>query len=275
MEGRANESVGVLHMGTLAALSILALLGIGAWKTYENVVHRNSVVSTSNSSLTVQEARTPYSTINWQTSPAKVFSDDEATTTDPDGISHIGENVMRSLMGSYTALSESGSYTPQEGEKIAEGIASSLRADVSYRRFSESDIKTDANVSYDRMLSYRNDLRIALEPLLKNPGYELTIFAQYIDSRDPKYLDELKTAAENYKNAVENAAQVIVPQDALSHHVAILNSLSEFGATIERMTEHADDAFASAALLRTYNTNELNLFTSFNSLALFYKNHHE
>ncbi|MBI4133232.1 hypothetical protein HY478_01315, partial [Candidatus Uhrbacteria bacterium] len=127
-------------------------------------------------------------------------------------------------------------------------------------------------ISYDRMLAYRSNLRVALEPLLKNPGYELSLFATYVETRDSKYIDLLKTASKNYREAVSNAAKVVVPRDAVSAHVGILNALSEFGATVETMANHGDDAFASAALLQTYTKNEARLFASFESLASYYRN---
>ena len=115
------------------------------------------------------------------------------------------------------------------------------------------------------MLAYRNDLRIALEPLLKNTDYELGLFANYIETRDTHYTDLLRTTAENYRAAIANAAHVVVPKDALAEHVGILNALSEFSSVVERMIEYADDPFASAALLRTYNETESRLFSSFDA----------
>lgn len=221
-------------------------------------------------------ARTPYGGINWQAplSEGSSATSDSVMAIDQDGISNIGENVMGALVGSYVTLAESGSYTPEEGGKIAEDIAASLKASVSYLVYSQIDIKIDTDTSYERMLTYRNDLRIALEPLLKNPGYELGLFATYIESRDARYLEQLKETAINYRLAIENAANVVVPEDAASQHVGILNALSEFGAIVERLSKHADDAFASAALLRTYNDSEANLVVSFDSLASYYKSKH-
>ena len=214
--------------------------------------------------------RTPYGSINWQTPLPEETSGESGNEADPDGIGNIADNVVGTLVGSYITLAESGSYTPEEGEKIAEDIATSLKASVSYPIYSQSDVKTDTDTSYERMLTYRNDLRIALEPLLGNPGYELNIFANYIETRDKNYTDQLKATAQNYRVATENSAKVVVPEDALSYHVGILNALSEFGVIVERLSQNADDAFASAALLRTYQSSEAHMMVSFNSLAMYY-----
>jgi len=273
MEERAEAGVGFSHMATLAAFSVIALLGISAWQVYQVFVRGNPVNATNAVDSSVQaQASTPYGSVNWQAWPAEASAEAAADpANDPDGISNIEGNVARALLNSYVMLNEAGIYTPEDGEKIAGDIATSLRANIAYKTYGAADIKTDPDVSYERMLAYRNDLRIALEPLLGNPGYELGLFANYIESKDATYTDRLKAASENYRKAVALAAAVTAPVDAAKEHVDILNALSEFGTIVERMAGHADDAFASAALLQTYNTAEQTMMTSFNALALYQK----
>ncbi len=274
METRQVQIERFLPIQVVATIAVIALLGVGAWQGYTTITKKGRVVNaTGVLSSSSAIARTPMGAVNWQvplydSAPSSFAKASE----DKDGISYIGDNVVGTLVGSYTTLSEAGTYTPEDGEQIASDIASSLRASVSYKTYTLSDLTTDTDTSHERMLTYRNDLRIALEPLLKNPGYELSLFANYIESRDTVYLEQLRQAAENYRAAVANAAAIAVPKDAATYHVGILNSLSEFGAVVERMTTHADDAFASAALLRTYNDSEASLVTSFNTLASYYKN---
>src|SRR3989344_8864790 len=233
MEERAESSVGFSHMATLAALSAIVLLGVSTWHIYQVFARGNPVNATNAVDSSAQaRASTPYGSVNWQAPPedaSGVLAGDEPTAGDPDGISNIEGNVARALLNSYVMLNEAGIYTPEDGEKIAEDIAASLRASVSFKTYSASDIKTDPNVSYDRMLAYRNDLRIALEPLLGNPGYELGLFANYIESKDATYTDRLKAASENYRKAVALAAAVTAPVDAAKEHVDISTALSELG----------------------------------------------
>lgn len=269
METRHSQIERFLPIQAAAVLAVLALVVVASAQGYSKIANSNRALSAKNGSDAAPSvARTPYGSINWQASPVASTTGAEL---DADGISNIADNVAGVLVGSYAALSESGSYTQEEGERVAADIASSLKASVSYKTYSSGDLTTDADTSYARMLAYRNDLRIALEPLLQNPGYELSLFANYIESRDNTHLDRLKATAENYRLAIKNAAGVVVPEDALSEHIGILNSLSEFASVVERLTEHADDAFASAALLRTYNESEANLLASFNKLAGYYR----
>lgn len=256
-------------MKVLAGIAVIALVVVAFAQGYAQITRGGRDLSARNASPeATQIARTPSGAINWQ---AELATDTD-TDSDADGISNIAENVMGALIDSYTALSETDSYSQEDGEKIAEDIAASLKASVSYPVYSAGDLETDSDTSYERMLAYRGDLRTALEPLLKNPGYELSIFANYIESRDQTYLDQLHLTIQNYRAAIESAANVVVPADALTEHIGILNSLSEFAAVVERLARHADDPFASAALLRTYNETELRLFASFDALATYEKN---
>jgi hypothetical protein len=262
MEERARDSVAFSHMAYLAALSVVVLIGISGWQAYKFVATGNPVSAANGEKELSAYAESPWKDVNWQAPSGAGIP-----TNDPDGLSNIEGNVADALLTSYVALSQAGIYTPEDGTEIAEDIAASLKANVSSPVYAQSDIKTDSDTSYQRMLAYRNDLRVALEPLLKNPGYEFGIFANYIESRDALYTDQLKETAANYRQAAENAAAITVPVDAAERHLAILNSLSEFGATIAAMATHADDAFASAALIGTYNSNEKNLLLAFDALA--------
>ena len=47
--------------------------------------------------------------------------------------------------------------------------------------------------------------------------------------------------------------------------------MEEFAATLDALVAHADDPFASVALLRGYNKAESDMLTSFNALTIYYK----
>lgn len=260
------SGVAFSHMAVLAAISVLALTGVIGWHAYHLFTGGRTVTAVNLSASPREQASTPYNSINWQLPLVSDF----ASTSDPDGISNIEGNVANTLISSYAALVESGLYTPEKGEELAGDIASSLQANVSHKTFLAKDISVTPDTSHEAMVAYRGNLRTALEPLLKNTEYEFKLFASYLESHDPQYTDALKTTAANYKEAALRAARVTTPEDVVEEHVAMLNALSEFEAVILAMAHHADDAFAAAALLKTYNTSEANLLTSFSSLAAYY-----
>lgn len=285
MEERAKVGVDFFRIAVLASLSVIVLIVVSVWQIHTVFVKGNTI-SAKNLEPSRSENIKPYANVDWQApletssltgqAPLSGLSDESVSAAtksieDYDGLSNIEGNVARALLDSYEMLNKTGIYTPKDGERIAGDIAASLHANIVYKTYTTADIKTDANVSYDRMLAYRNDLRIALEPLLGNPGYELKLFANYIESRDYTYTKQLIETSKNYQKAVAQTALVTIPKDVVQEHVGILNALSEFGTIVEKMALHADDAFASAALLQTYNTGERNLLTSFNALATYYR----
>jgi hypothetical protein len=258
MTERATQGVAFSHMATLATIAAIALASTVVWQVW----HAGSDVTATNPEpLASAQAETPFDAVDWQAAL------DGRDSDDPDGLSNIGDNVVNALVGTYNALAQEGVYTPEAGEAAANDIAGSLKATVSYRTYTEADIKTDADTSASRLLAYRNDMRIALEPLLKNNQYELSVFALYVETTDAAYAEALKKTAGNYRAAIANAEKTVVPHDAVDEHAEVLNALSEFAAIIARMGEHGDDAFAAVALLKTYDSAERRLFNSFDALA--------
>lgn len=198
-------------------------------------------------------------------------STNPAAVSDSDPISMIGPYVAAELIGQYAGLKEQGRNTPENMQAAAESIARNVRASISYKTYAVADIPTDTDTSYERMLTYRADMREALKPLFTDMGPEFEIFARYVETSDPVYLEQLADSAKNYRAAADSAATVVVPKDAVNYHRAVLNAMQEFAATLDAMSEHADDPMASVALLRTYNTAELNMLNSFNDLPSYYR----
>ena len=276
METRLSQLGRFSPMKAVAVLSIVALVAAIMWQSAS--VWRITAEPTDTRVSIGHTGDTNY--LDWQKALQNL---EEASTTegaatnvsldDPDGLSNISGNVLGTLIGSYVTMKDAGTYTPSRGEGVAEAIATDLRANISYHTYSAKDLKTDPGTSTAKILSYRNDLRIALEPLLQNSSYELETFAYYLDTKDSKYLATLQSAAKNYRLARESAANVIVPKDGVVYHVSILNALSEFEAVIGQMATYADDPFASAALLRTFGNSESNMLMSFDALAGYFKAH--
>lgn len=243
-----------------AGFAALALIGVVVWEVNSSV-HASSAptVISGNPSGTGTD------------SASLSTSGTTSTTTSGDPLSSIGAIIVDQLQGAYQQMQLSGTYSTTSAQRAAESLAPYVVADVSYPTFSAGDLKTDTTTSYARMLQYRSDLRVSLSPLLKNTQPEYEIFAYYVNTKDASYLKKLQAVAENYYAAATSTAKVIVPADAVSYHIAILNAMEEFGATLSAMATHADDPFASVALLRTYNRAEADMFTSFNSLTTYYK----
>ncbi len=259
-------------MSTAAALSIVVLLVALVYQTQ----HLFSSIAQP-STYTAQGSDSPSVTAGSAEWQQEMLLLGLATSTDPsavpeetDPIAMIGPIVVAQLVGQYAGLVDSGKYDDKTGATVAESIAENVRAAISYKTHVSSDIKTDADTSYDRMIKYRADLREALSPLLLNTESELDLYAKYVETSDASYLLALSKAAVNYREAAKNAASLTIPRDALNYHLDILNAMELFAATLESMAKENQDAFASVALLRSYNTAEQRMFTSFDALRNYY-----
>ena len=188
-------------------------------------------------------------------------------------LSNFAPQVVGTLAARYATLQQSGTYTPEKGAAAAAELVPSLKAPISYKRFSISDITIVQDASYARMQKYQVDLRAALAPLSKNTTPEISLFSAYVQSKDSHYLDELRLAAQAYADAVSATAQVAVPQDAAAQHIGILNAMGEFANTLKALADNADDPITVIALLQTYNDSESSMVVSFNTFASYIANH--
>lgn len=183
----------------------------------------------------------------------------------------IGAGMVSALLGTFTTLQQNGRYTPQAGEKAAEEIGSSVRPSVPSITYDIESVLPDSDTSSSRVLTYRTDLQTSLKPLLLNDEAEYVIFGRYTETGDKNDLIKLQRYASNYRAAASNAATLVVPADARSVHVALLNALQQFAATLDALSTHTNDPFASAALLVTYNNAEDGVRESFAGLVSYFK----
>lgn len=277
-KGRAHTSVGFLWYGKhsrvsasyqrgfapiiiTAVLSVAVLFAAVGWEV-RRVAHEKEAASSFVATYTGETATEDSASLG-------LGSASSATSTDL--LSFIGPAVLDQLLGVYVNMQESGSYTPESAQKAAEDFAPAIKAPVEYLAYQTSDLKVDSDTSYTRMLTYRSALREALAPLLENTQPEYEIFGLYVQTGDTAYLSQLQQVAQNYHDAQTATASILVPRDAMPYHIGILNAMGKFGATVSSMGTHADDPFATVALLRSYNEAEADMLTSFNALTTYYK----
>ena len=257
------------RMSITAALSIVALISAIGWSEYAIIEKKNhdlNVIAQQRESIPTDPSKTLDAQID-----SNGFGLIDKSSTEND-ISNIGPSVVGQLAADYFALQSQGLYTPELGQQIAAEMAPHVKADVLFRKYSVADIKTDPDTSAVRINRYHKNLRTALAPLGKNARSELELYALYVDTQNTKYLDQLRASAINYRSAADAAASVPAPQDARSYHIALLDALQEFASVLDAMAENAADPITSAALLRSYNKAEENVYTSFSSLATYVQN---
>lgn len=255
-----------------AAVSLGVLLAVISWRVI-SIATARAQSTTFVAAASTPSAQKAAAGATWHQEMTLLGIDTEGAadaTSSSDHLAMIGPMVTAELVGEYAGLQASGSYSSSSAAQAANDIAANVRAVITYKTYSLSDLKTDNDTSYKRMLTYRSDLRDSLAPLLQNSSAELELYAKYVETSDPLYLAQLAAAAANYHAAAAKTAAVVVPRDAVNYHLAILNAMQQFAATLDAMTSHTADALTSAALLRSYNQAEQDMYTSFNNLSAYY-----
>ncbi|MBI5003785.1 hypothetical protein HZC00_01690 [Candidatus Kaiserbacteria bacterium] len=251
-----------------AILSVIVVATVAGWRFHQISTQKDVDL------FAVARSATTHTTGD---SPARSLAEalgmnmsPNATSSTPEEISQIGPNTMSRLMTYYSFLEQSGSYTPELGAQIAASIAPTVQAHVPYTMYDEASVQTDPDTSYRRMRAYRTDLQKSFAPFSKNTAYELDLYNDYMQTHDEKYLSQLKTAAQNYRDAATLTAKVVVPTDAVSIHVGVLNALQEFSSTLTLIADNIHDPITSLALLSSYNKAEDSMTTSFAALDTYY-----
>lgn len=192
----------------------------------------------------------------------------DATSTDP--LSSLAENVARALYGGYLSLKQSGTYSPAKIDELGASIAAQIRAPEEFSPHIVSELSVEEDVSEARVLAYRSDLRTALSVLVTDDAPEFELFAHYIESKDPAWLQELAIVAVRYREAEEAMLEVEVPKDAIPEHLGALNALGSYAAMLDRMSRFSGDALSAVALLKTCNDAEERMLLAFDALAKYY-----
>ena len=258
------------RISALAALSLVIVLCAAFWRVQSFIYARVAPTYVAAANTPTDAALSDASFAQEMMLLGLSTSSDPSATSETDPIAMIGPLVIAQLVGQYAGLLDTGGYSDERGTAAAEVIAEGVRAAISYKTHSTSEFKTDSNTSFDRMLEYRSDMREALAPLLENTQSEFEIYGAYIETSDPAHLETLRTVANRYQAAAASAAAITVPRDAVNYHKDIRNALEYFAATLHAMASHPEDAFASIALLRSYNDAEQKVFYAFDSLSNYY-----
>lgn len=236
-------------MNVIAGASALALMGALIWSATSR--------TPDPSALFVRATANP--SIGTGLATDVTFANSEATNTTPLGDAILGQFATR-----FIALAQNGLSTTTAADTAADIVPN-----IPTAAFAERDIPKDSDTSLARVLQYRNDLRIALAPLLNSTTPELDIYAQWIDTGDEQYLKKLSTIAGDYDAAILAAQKVRTPADAVHYQAGILNAMAQFSMALKALSANAKDPIASVTLLRTYNMAEQQMFIAFNSLAMY------
>jgi hypothetical protein len=249
----------ISHIKVTAALAVLVLVGAGAWQIVQGFEAKNTAditVATSTEQNGAQDASVALETLG-----------SDAADTDP--VTTVSANALGEVVGAYTGLQQQGEYSSSTGVAIGNSIGMGLQTQISYTPLTASQIQTSSDTSYKAMMAYRAALQTSLKPLLNNTEPEYELFGMYVQTGDQTYLQQLQTAAQNYRAAASSTAQIVVPADAVSVELGLVNSMNEFAATLDTLVAHASDPIGSSVLLENYNSAENDVLTAFQNLVTY------
>lgn len=264
MENERSYKGGFSGISITAALSVIVLIGVLGWKI-DQAFHNGN----SGANVAAGAAAADHSGIGADPSSGPSSGEiGEGTTSasDPSSPSEITDSVADTLANDYEIMQADGDYSTSSAAAVGSSLGSTLKADVTYKQYTASEIETSPDTSYAGMIAYRTALQTSFAPLLKNTTPELDMLTEYVETNDPTYLTELQQAADNYKLAATETANVVVPADAVSIQIGILDAMDEFAATLDQLVASANDPFTEATLLNTYMQAQSDMFTSFNNL---------
>ncbi len=237
-----------------AYAAVLLLCSVLGWNTLQS--QKSAPATAGAESATSTHEGNPLASI-------MSSSDQDASSSMPAGITPLGAQILSQAVLEYDKAAQAASSS-DAGIQAVKDFGAKAAPAVSFKTYASSDIHTVPDISKERSLAYRADLRVALEPLLENKDNELELYGLYIETKDAQYLNKLRAASANYKLAIANTEKVVAPVDAAVYQAAILNSMSQFSATLDAMTANATDPFASSALLKTYLNAQDSMLGSFN-----------
>lgn len=259
-----EEEARVSSIAKTAGVSVIGLVLVVGWMTL------------SHSGVQYQRPASAVAAVASDTDAASDLSsiaasaNMEVTASD---LKMIGPSVVGALVAQYETLKENNAYTPESAASVAEELGAAVVAPVPFKKYSASDVRTSSDNSYAAMLAYREKLKNALAPMASQKEYELGVFAKYSESKDPTYLEEVRSVVATYQNSITAAASITAPRDAASLHANTLNAMGQFAAVLEGLADNADDPITVMVLLRTYNEAESYMVSSFNNLAMYFAHH--
>lgn len=187
-----------------------------------------------------------------------------------EGILTPADELGNRLISEYASLKQGGSYTDDRGVAIGEKLANSIRQITPFEPRVIEDIKSDPDTSYERMISYRSAMQDIFSPLLSLNEAEFVIYGKFVENKNREALAEFLDIADVYQGVADEAAEIIVPVDAVDEHLDAVNALSFYAEVLRNMVRYSYDSVASFALLRTYAQAEEYLFTTFDTLSSYY-----
>lgn len=219
--------------------------------------------------------------------PLKAGPDDELDTGTilkkfNNGNAEAGEQTVtgqfaKEFFADYIALRQQGQELDEDSKNflINNTINSLSNKLTSTRQYSISDILTSEDISSAAIKQYGNEMgAIIIEHSTDkdndNEG-EVVILRRALENNDAEELKKLDPIILVYRNILRDMLNTIVPQNASSAHLSLVNGVVAIADTIEGMRATFYDPVVALSSAAVYHENVQKLFDGFQDLDKYFK----
>lgn len=175
------------------------------------------------------------------------------------------------LVGAYILQEQAnkGEVTKKEQEAIVKSTIQKL-SELKYPTHTIEEIPKQTITSKKTILTYREQVRVALAPLKEVPEYELQIYARAVDKNDQKDFETLARVAKIYSAVAKKLLDIETPNEIAQNHVDFINGLSYTSVALEGMSKGYDDVIGSYRALGHFGKAERQLKMAQEALRVYF-----
>lgn len=183
--------------------------------------------------------------------------------------SSVTSQMAKDFMAQYLLLKKgNGQVTAEEASKIAQNTLTSPEyTKATGVLYSEKDIRTSKTTA-ESVGTYNSSLNqiFRKHSLSTKTQNELAILGVAVEKENPKELEKLDPIINGYKGIVTDLVNMTVPQDAVSTHLALLNTSSNILANIEAMRQTFTDPVKSFAAVSQYKQHVIDMMVAYEKI---------
>lgn len=194
------------------------------------------------------------------TNPLKEGGNNEApdgSYSAPRGLAPT-EALARELFADFTRTRGSSGAALSEGDAAAIALAAIQRYaheenGTEAPIYALSDLSIEEDVS---IVAYESAVTAALREAASIREYELNVFARAVSEGSGAELDKLEATAAVYGAIVRKLAALEVPGGIASEHLALVNELSSFSASVASLSRWNGDPLSALMLVNAFSEGE-------------------
>ena len=267
------------------ALLVVLIFGLGWYALnkssnteYVNSETSSAALTVASSTQQISDAEQAYENLpGWKESlenvnPTTKKSSTDATNT-PENLT-LTDTFARNFFTQYANLQQSGvKITSDNADQVASDyLKSATLPGINAKQYTSNNLTlTDSDQTH--LVSYQQAITAVFQKYWPdgNPN-ELNILQQAFTNNNTQALAQLSVVIKSYQNVLNYSLILPVPKLAVSLHLNILNSLSNYIGTLKMIEVAYSDPLSGLVGLNAYQTNQNNLLASVGNLRTYFIN---